>query len=84
MYHVVNLIQIIYLLCLRVYKSYHSGFQSHIYFLVCFKIYAYVILSLIFCRQDSYCSFYIDHYHQAQLQFFCVLHIQHLIYLFSE
>ena len=40
----------------RVYKSYHSGFQSHMYFRVRIQTHSYVIQCFLSCHQYSYCQ----------------------------
>ena len=52
------------------------------YFRVCFHTHAYVILTFLSFHQDSHYQSDIDHSHQAQIQYFHVLHLQKLPYYY--
>ena len=81
-YHVVSCIQLIYLLCFRVYKSYHYGFKYNIYFRFRIQTHAYVIQFFLSCRQDSHGKYDIDRSHQSQIQYFHVIPLHNLLYYF--
>ena len=65
----VNCINIFYLLFVHVYKSYQSGFQSHMYFWVILQTHAYVITYFLSFHQNSCYQSHIDCSHRFQNQF---------------
>ena len=79
-YHVVNFIQLFYLLCFCMYASFHYDFRSRVYCFVHIKMHTYVIKGFLQCLQDSYCQYDRVQSHQNQTQYVQVLTSQNLLF----